>query len=191
MLGGDVVIVASRPGEGTRARVTVEAAAAEPPPAAGATTAAAPDRSLPVAPKLAGRRVLLAEDGPDNQRMLALLLQKAGAEVAVADDGAAALARVAAARDAGQRFDVILMDMQMPVLDGYQATRKLRAQGYAGPIVALTAHAMPTSRQECLDAGCNDYASKPIGRQTLLALVAKHLAPHRTEAAHAEPSTAT
>jgi CheY-like chemotaxis protein/anti-sigma regulatory factor (Ser/Thr protein kinase) len=121
-------------------------------------------------------RVLLVEDGPDNQRLISILLRKAGAEVVIAENGQAALDRVQAAEQQGCRFDVILMDMQMPVLDGYQATRRLRAAGWDGPILALTAHAMSGARQECLEAGCNDFLSKPIDRSLLLDAVARYSA---------------
>jgi signal transduction histidine kinase/CheY-like chemotaxis protein/HPt (histidine-containing phosphotransfer) domain-containing protein len=121
--------------------------------------------------RLSGR-ILLAEDGIDNQRFIAFVLEKAGVQVTVAEDGQVALDYVQSAQDEGNPFDVILMDMQMPVMDGYEATRRLRERGYTGPIIALTAHAMAEDRRKCLDAGCNDYATKPIDRQKLLATVA-------------------
>ncbi|MBN2476817.1 MAG: response regulator [Pirellulales bacterium] len=119
-------------------------------------------------------RLLLAEDGPDNQRLISLVLRKAGAEVTLADNGQAAVDLALAAQRDGKSFDIVLMDMQMPILDGYDATRRLRAEGLTQPIVALTAHAMAEDRQICLEAGCDDYMAKPIHRGALLAIVAKY-----------------
>ena len=122
-------------------------------------------------------RILLTEDGPDNQRLISFILKKAGAEVAVAENGQIALDLALAARGEGNPFDVILMDIQMPVLDGYGATGKLREAGYTGPIIALTAHAMSGARDKCIHAGCDDYATKPVNRKELIAQIAKYASP--------------
>jgi two-component system, sensor histidine kinase len=122
-------------------------------------------------------RVLLAEDGQDNQLLIALLLRKRGASVDVAENGQIAVEKAMQARDAGQPFDCILMDMQMPVLDGYAATRQLRAAGCQVPIIALTAHAMRGDRERCLEAGCDDYLTKPIDRAEFVRRLANHLSP--------------
>ncbi len=117
-------------------------------------------------------RILLAEDGIDNQRLISFLLKKAGAEVTCVENGEEAVRHAMQAWREDRPYDVILMDIQMPVLDGYSATQQLREQGYEGPIVALTAHAMREDHMRCLKAGCDAYASKPIRRAELLRLVA-------------------
>jgi PAS domain S-box-containing protein len=129
---------------------------------------------LRVGARLAGR-VLLAEDGPDIQQLLSHYLRNAGAEVAVADNGRIAVEKILAAAAAGHPFHVVLMDMQMPELDGYGATSELRRRGQDLPIVALTAHAMAHDRAKCLNCGCTDFLSKPVSRKELIETIAKHL----------------
>ncbi|MEM8865337.1 MAG: response regulator, partial [Planctomycetota bacterium] len=118
---------------------------------------------------LAGRRVLLAEDSPNTHRLVDYLLRKLGAEVEVCTDGQQAFERLLPGKDSqAERIDVALMDMQMPVLDGYAATMRLREAGVTTPIIALTAHSLPRDRQACMDAGCNDYLAKPFGPDAML-----------------------
>ena len=113
-------------------------------------------------------RILLADDGPDNQLLIGAFLRKHGAEVTIVDNGRKAVDTALASQDAGSPFALVLMDMQMPVLDGSAATAELRARGWTRPILALTANVMQGDRQKCLDAGCNDFAAKPINRVELL-----------------------
>ena len=110
----------------------------------------------------------------DNQRLVSFILKKAGAKVELAEDGQVATEKALAAHAEGKPYDVILMDMQMPVMDGYEATRELRQHGYRQPIIALTANAMIGDEQKCLDSGCDDYLTKPIDHSTFLPLIAKY-----------------
>ncbi len=126
--------------------------------------------------RLSGR-ILLAEDDPANQRLIAHHLRHAGAQVEIADNGLSALRMLAQADE--PPFDLLLTDMQMPEMDGHTLARRLRAQGSVLPIIALTAHAMDSEKQACLDAGCDDHASKPIDRQRLLRTCAAWLAQTR------------
>jgi CheY-like chemotaxis protein/HPt (histidine-containing phosphotransfer) domain-containing protein len=129
-------------------------------------------RDLGETARLRGR-ILVADDGRDNQRLICTILGDAGADVTVAHNGREAV-RLA---EAQPPFDLVLMDMQMPELDGYAATAELRARGNAVPIIAITAHAMAEDRQRCIAVGCGDYLTKPIDAESLLAVVRRHLAP--------------
>lgn len=118
--------------------------------------------------RLDGMDVLIVDDGETNRKLLRLLLTRAGAMVETAEQGQAAL-ELATQRP----FDAILMDMQMPVLDGYSATRKLRERGFTTPVIALTAHAMSGEEQKCRAAGCDFYLTKPVDRQELIATLSR------------------
>ena len=112
-----------------------------------------------------GTHVLLCEDGHTNREFVRLVLTEANARVTTANDGKLGFDAIV---DQPEAFDLVLMDMQMPTMDGYAATRKLREIGYRRPIIALTAHAMRGDRQRCLDAGCTGYVTKPIDIDQLL-----------------------
>ncbi len=123
--------------------------------------------------KLAGR-FLLAEDNPVNQILTAAILKAAGADVTIVENGEKALEQVLAAEQE-QPFDLVLMDLQMPVVDGYEATRRLRAEGFTRPILALTAHGMAEHKEKSLAAGCNGHLVKPIERDQLINAIAEVL----------------
>jgi CheY-like chemotaxis protein len=177
LMGGTISLEQTAPGEGSHFRVCLPLIVV---PGSGWTTQltcpkaehqqAAASTATPTG--LRGR-VLLAEDGKDNQLLIAFYMRKAGAEIEIASNGIIALEMLeqAASCDTGQgrAFDLLLTDMQMPEMDGYTLARTLRQRGNLIPIIALTANAMAEDRARCLEAGCNDYASKPVNKVQLLA----------------------
>jgi CheY-like chemotaxis protein len=117
---------------------------------------------------LDGINVLLVDDAPDNQALISRFLTLAGATVDLASNGQEGMDKALT-----KNYKVILMDIQMPFLDGYEATMQLRSQGYTRPIIALTAHALKEERDRCLKVGCNDHLTKPIDRRQLISQVAR------------------
>lgn len=182
-LGGDIT-VESTPGIGSRFTVTVRTGPLDGvprlnTPEEGEALSLSRSTALMQGIRL-NCRILLAEDGPDNRRLRSYLLTKAGADVTLAEDGQQAVELACAAEVERRPFDLILMDMIMPGMDGAQATRTLRECGLTLPIIALTANAMSGVRQQCLAAGCDDFATKPIDRSTLLTTIRKWLKPANT-----------
>jgi CheY-like chemotaxis protein len=176
MLGG-AIRVASRVHEGTTFTVTLPLQPEETKrmQAAGdlARASQAQQRSRDSMDVVLPIRILVAEDTRGIQFMIRRMLEDAGATVAVVENGERACEEVQRAEQSGLPYAIVLMDMQMPVLNGFDATARLRSSGCRVPIVALTAAAMHGDRERCLQAGCDDYLSKPIDRHTLLDVVAR------------------
>jgi signal transduction histidine kinase/CheY-like chemotaxis protein len=164
LLGGDLT-VASREGAGTTVTVVIDVGMLE----------MAPGRSGPEAAGTLAGSVLLVDDALDNRKLLGIVLSKAGMQVTTAGDGVEACQAVESAMTQGRNFDVIVMDVQMPVLDGRTAAQRMRALGCKSPMVALTAHALAEDQQLCLAAGFDDYATKPITPRQLVEVVRRHL----------------
>jgi PAS domain S-box-containing protein len=180
LMGGDVTLVRTEIGVGSCFRLQLPLI-----PIDGAvlvnsieTKDVSADESKPAKLSVQGR-ILLAEDGLDNQRLITFFLAKAGATVDVAENGQIAIEMLNRSNESNMSYDLLLTDMQMPIIDGYLLASTLRSQGNKIPIVALTAHALAEDRQKCLDAGCDDYLSKPVEKHSLIAICAKWIAIRR------------
>ena len=119
-------------------------------------------------------RILVVDDRRDVRHISQHFLEKAGGRVSTAEDGQQGIDAAISARDSGSPFDLIVMDMQMPNVDGLNAVAKLRSAGVEVPIIALTGDAMKGDRDKCLNGGCDDYLAKPIDQSTLISMVAKY-----------------
>ena len=137
-------------------------------------------RAAPARPETAPRplRILLAEDNLVNQKVALALLKKLGVQADAVANGVETLEALDVVP-----YDLILMDMQMPVLDGYHATSLLRSHGYQFPIVALTAHTIAGERESCLAVGCDDYLTKPVERKSFVSFVSKYCGTDRPQPA--------
>jgi signal transduction histidine kinase/ActR/RegA family two-component response regulator len=166
LMGGEI-LVHSRPGQGSvfslRLPLPTVAAPTDPSPVAAAT-----------GPRLQGMRLLAAEDNEVNRLILQVQLENEGCEVEFARNGVEALTAVA--RAGATAFDAVLMDVQMPLMDGMEATRRVRELAPALPVIGLTAHALPEERDRCLAAGMADHVTKPVEMDRLVACLLHHVA---------------
>lgn len=175
LMGGDVT-VESELGVGSVFAATFVAPATQAP-------AQAPDQTRGSVDALEGCRVLYAEDGPDNQRLIRHHLERSGMVVELADDGCLAIERYHRMLADGERLDLILTDVQMPHMDGLEMARRLRREGCQVPIIALSAAGSKSDAAECVEAGCNGFLCKPVRKEELLKLCAHHLQTRRRSAA--------
>ncbi len=184
-LGGDLELLDSVPGRGSTFRIIIPIHA----PNALVASHLPPVRRIPgpmfASDAVKGRRVLLVEDAEDNRLLISTFLRKAGATVVACGDGQDALPLLT------QNFDLVLMDIQMPVMDGFQTTRLLRQRGCDLPILALTAHAMEGERERCLSQGFTDYLSKPIDWKLLIEKIRVHTANRPLHPVTAEQAAAS
>lgn len=161
-LGGDIELMESVKGSGSTFRITIDTGEIDRFDMVSSLVEVKsqyPPKELPLEPQyiLAGKKILLVEDSEDNQEIFMHFLLSAGAKVELVDNGLDAVER-----GSQGHFDLILMDIQIPHIDGKEATKRLRMNGYKGPIVALTAHAMPEERESCIQAGCDGQITKPV-----------------------------
>lgn len=183
-LGGSFILKHSELGKGSVFSVRVKAPAApDSKMFSGLGFETEPARTVANFGQLSGIKILLVEDSPDNQALISIYLSRAGARVEIASHGEQGY-QMAKSGD----YDIVLMDVQMPIMDGIAAVKKLRADGYVQPIVALTAHAMKEERIRCLQAGFTDFLSKPMKRDELIELIMASLKTGSSRTFASDPS---
>lgn len=181
-LNGDIE-VQSTPGEGSTFTIRIRT----PKQAQSSANTTGSQSQTSAQSLLNSTRVLVVDDAKDNRVLLQHFLKKTNARVDFAYDGLQAIERVNSAAGDSDPYALILMDMQMPVLDGYNATMRLRESGFNAPIIAITAHALDGDREQCLNAGCDDYLSKPVNRKALINTCEELLAQRTDNQANTQP----
>ena len=171
-LGGDLILKASESGKGSNFEVRIRAPLALPSETPIGLREKKPlrDPNAPTEGKLVGRKILVVDDVADNRILLERYLRSTGIQMGMAASGQEALDSIA-----GREWDAILMDIQMPEMDGLEATRRLRELGYHKPIIALTAHAMREELDRCINAGCDSTMTKPVAKKDLIQKLEKML----------------
>jgi PAS domain S-box-containing protein len=177
-LGGELMLKSSKLGAGSTFSLKVRNNLHSGPVAAAKKEGVQIDANRDAVNKLDGISILIVDDSLDNQTFISRMLMKKGAVVEIASDGQEGFDKALKGS-----FNLILMDLQMPVMDGYTATQKLRELGYRTPIVALTAHAMSEVRKKCLDVGYNDHLPKPVNSDDLVRMIQKYTANQNRAAA--------
>ncbi|MBL7557252.1 MAG: response regulator [Bdellovibrionaceae bacterium] len=161
-LGGDLVLEDAKDNKGATFRIEI----------ASDLIANSVVEKINILPEksVKGLKILVVDDSIDNQVLIEHILKSRGAAIETADNG-----QIGVNKALEKEYDVVLMDVQMPVLDGHSATRILREKGYSRPIIGLTAHAMQDDRRRCLEAGCSDYLTKPIRTDMLIQTISRHI----------------
>lgn len=163
LLGGDIILKESQLGNGSTFVITIDPGpyykvSNETPVKSATPTPAVVDEH-----QLEGIKVLVADDAAENRFIINVMLKRAGASVDLVTNGQEVIDKMKS-----NNYDLIFLDIQMPVMDGYEAVKILRGEGYKGPILAVTAHALDEDRKRCLESGFNDYISKPLNQKTLI-----------------------
>jgi two-component system, sensor histidine kinase len=172
-----VILTSSKPGEGSCFTITFSPGDVTEVPFIETLEGVSQEAKHAVTntPSLSGIKILLVEDSEDNQRLITRFLNAAGAEVETADNGGEGVTMAMQ-----KPYDLVLMDIQMPILDGYEATEKLRSLGMNKPILALTAYALKEERERCLTSGCDAHLTKPINRVDLIHEISRLTTPAYT-----------